>query len=320
MSPKISAAANEFKRLMGGMDQRKPPIEAGSGTADWSQRSWDPLTLDDIATAARNDLEGACRARSQTSYLGHDIALARVLGRYKLFLDSRDRGFAPHLLLDGFWEIWLTQFIARRIHPGAGVIDVGANYGYFSVLMADLVGPHGSLLCLEPNPPAHTALVQSLALNGFSNQTVTHMLAAGSQSENGYLFIPDNEPKNATLVTPLLAASLPDTRIVSIQVATLDQLWPAGRRLDFMKIDTEGAEENVIAGAAGLIEQWHPDIVLEFNPHRCREPAALLATLMAAYGAMRIVDGNGNAADVSIEQALSLDDKYDRLLFFSTER
>lgn len=304
-------------RVLRGLYRSTTIIDAAGAS---TEPGWDAIDTGQFSAVRRDELERACRGRAQSAYLGDNVAVARVLGRYKLFVDSRDRGFAPHLLLDGFWEIWLTQFIARALAPGAGVIDVGANYGYFSVLMADLVGPSGHVLCVEPNPPAFAALQQSLSLNGVAGHTSASMAAAGASTGPGFLFVPEGEPKNATLVSEAMAAHLPQDGMVAVPVIALDELWNSDRRLDFVKIDAEGAEEDVIAGMAGLIERWRPEIVLEFNPHRCRDASALLERLMASYGQLRIVDGAGEASPLTRERALTLDDRDDRLLFFSSRR
>src|SRR5260370_19641668 len=94
------------------------------------------LYSDQLATWARQRLEKAIRRQVQTVYLGNGLVLARILGRFKIFLRTDDRGFACHLMLDGFWEMWLTQFLARSIRSGMTVIDVGANFGYYTVLFA----------------------------------------------------------------------------------------------------------------------------------------------------------------------------------------
>jgi hypothetical protein len=78
--------------------------------------------------------------------------LARVLGGPKIFLSADDLGFGCHLMLDGYWESWLTLFFARYVTPGKTVIDVGANFGYYTILFAAGVGPSGRVVAIEPVP------------------------------------------------------------------------------------------------------------------------------------------------------------------------
>ena len=138
------------------------------------------LALRQFASMDRFTLEALCRAQAQPLYLGDNSALCRVLSRYKLLLDTRDRGFAAHVLLDGYWEMWLTIFMCRHIQPGMVVIDVGANFGYYTVLMADLVGPEGHTFAIEPNPVVAALLRQSVTLNGFRSRTSIVEAAAGA--------------------------------------------------------------------------------------------------------------------------------------------
>ncbi len=105
------------------------------------REDFEVIGLEDLASADRFTLERACRAQAQPVYIGDHTALCRILGRYKFYVDTRDRGFGSNVLLDGFWEMWLTMAIARAVKPGMVAIDIGANFGYFSLLMADLVGP-----------------------------------------------------------------------------------------------------------------------------------------------------------------------------------
>jgi len=94
----------------------------------------------------RAQAEQEIRARTQAVYLGDHLALVRVLGQAKMFLSTTDAGFASHVMLDGFWEIWLTLFFARVIAPGMTVIDVGANFGYYTLLFGRAVGPSGRVI------------------------------------------------------------------------------------------------------------------------------------------------------------------------------
>lgn len=81
-----------------------------------------------------------------------------------------DVGFAPHIIMDGFWEYWITQFIAARMKDGAVVLDVGANFGYYTLLMSDLIGPSGKCIAFEPNPGVAAKLRKTIAINGFESR------------------------------------------------------------------------------------------------------------------------------------------------------
>ena len=83
----------------------------------------------ELPRMSRAEAEKAISSRVQTVYLGHGRVLSRVLGDYKLFLSSDDLGFSCHVMLDGYWESWLTVFFMRFIRPGMTVGET-EDYGY----------------------------------------------------------------------------------------------------------------------------------------------------------------------------------------------
>jgi len=140
----------------------------------------DRLDLDEFAWRSKRTLEALCRARTQSAYVGENEALCRILGRYKLYLDTRDAGLGAHLLLDGFWEMGLTMHIARTVGAGMNAIDVGANFGYYTILLGALVGETGHVVAVEPAPATAAMLRRSVELNGFQKFTTVVEAAAGT--------------------------------------------------------------------------------------------------------------------------------------------
>lgn len=271
------------------------------------------LSLAEIAELGRGPFEEACRAAASPMFVGEDTALCRIVGRYKLYVSTRDDGFSANVLLDGYWESWLTRFMARRVRAGDTVVDVGANYGYYSLLLADLVGPGGRLYAVEPAPEAARLLRRSILLNGFAGRTEILELAAGAGEGRATLVIPEREPKNAAIVQKSTASSAGEHHEVA--VATLDSLLSRARRIAFLKIDAEGAEEEIIEGMAGILKRDRPAMVLEYNVARYADPAAFLERLLRVYGTLRYVDYDGNAAAVSPERVLTEQVGEDWLLF-----
>lgn len=131
-----------------------------------------------LLEAPRAENVAEIRALCRTVAFGRDTALTRVLGRYQMFIDTRDNTISPHLVLEGYWEMWVTEAMLRVIRPGMTCLDIGANLGYFSVLMADLVGPTGRVLAFEPNLDMASRARRSLSINGMSWATL-HEVALG---------------------------------------------------------------------------------------------------------------------------------------------
>lgn len=140
------------------------------------------LDTSTIASLPQDVAIAEIRKHCYSVYLGDSTALCRVLGRYKMFVDTRDIGFANHLLMDGSWEFNLTQFIVQRVSRGMRVADIGANFGYYSILMSGLVGDDGFCHSFEPNPAAAKLLRQSLDVNGFDWRSKVHQVAVSSET------------------------------------------------------------------------------------------------------------------------------------------
>jgi FkbM family methyltransferase len=270
----------------------------------------------ELASTDRFVLENRCRALTNPVYLGDDTALCRVLGFYKIYLDTNDTGFASHVLLDGFWEMWLTIFFARQVTPGMTVVDVGANFGYYTLLFGSLVGSEGHVYAVEPNPQVVEKLRRTISLNGLTSRTVIIEAAAGNSDGETTLFVPHGEPKNGTVISGRPAVPDGSGTLYNVPRMRLDQLATTVPRIDLVKIDAEGAEQDIVAGMAGVLRRDKPILLLEFNPGRYRDPAAFLNELGSIYGRVRYIDFEANAAEARPQQLLSDRSGEDWLLLF----
>ncbi|WP_422002631.1 FkbM family methyltransferase [Reyranella sp.] len=267
-----------------------------------------------LATWPRARLETAIKRRTQIAYLGNGLVLARCLGRHKIFLQASDRGFACNVMLDGYWEIWLTQLLAQRVRPGMTVVDVGANFGYYTLLLADAVGADGRVIAVEPNPTALALLRETVLLNGYADRTTIVSQALSGQEGQALLFCPDGEPKNAQLVGH---RGYPGGTTVEVATVTLDSITRDCARVDLIKIDAEGAETAIVNGMAELIARDRPTIILEFNAARYADPAAFLDSLTMRYAQAEEITLNGEILPVDRESVIDKAPRRDRLLLFS---
>jgi FkbM family methyltransferase len=186
-------------------------------------------------------------------------------------------------IADGFWEIWLTLFCARNLKSGMTAIDVGAHYGYYSVMFADFIGASGRLISIEPNPRAGELLGRSLELNGFMGRSRVMPVVAGAPEDcQASLFIPPFESKNALVVAD--ASGLSERgAVIQVESVCLDKICAQMERVDFVKIDAEGSEERIFEGMYDTIKRFHPLIVMEFNALRYSNPGAFLERMLGAY-------------------------------------
>lgn len=285
-----------------------PPV----GTNALPEQTADIFPVMSLKRKARVKNEAAIRNLCHSTYLGDHTALCRVLGRYKMYVDSRDIGIAPHLMLDGYWEMWVTEALISLVREGMVVADIGANLGYFSLLLADLVGSGGQVHAFEPNPHMTGLLQRSLSVNGFSQRVQIHQLALGAESEGEVaLIVPPGDPKNAHIVP--IGDGLPENA-VPVPLARLDGR-PDWSAIELIKVDVEGAEQLVWAGARGLLDSGKLKVVvLEFTAARYHDPAGFLRTLMAPGFNLAYIHLTHGIVDTTPAQILERDPHIDIML------
>lgn len=181
-----------------------------------------------------------------------------ALEGFRMFANPADLAVGK-FVLSGSYEPEVVAVFRAMLRPGMGVIDLGANIGFFTMLAASIVGPAGSVLAVEPNPANARMVEASRRLNGFSHVTV---LQAAAGRAAGMLAI------NTSFSNGMTSGLTEDgvLEAVTVGCVAVDQVALGGRRIDLMKIDVEGAEYNALVGSLGLIRRDRPSIVFEFGP------------------------------------------------------
>lgn len=271
------------------------------------------VDLRDLVVLPRAFNEAAIRRLCEVAYLGEDTALCRSLGRYKIFVDTRDVGLSSHLMLDGYWEMWITETLVSSIGAGMVVADIGANVGYFTLLMADLVGPDGSVHAFEPNPRLAQRLVNSIAVNGFADRVELHEVALGEvDGEHAVLVVPPSEPKNGYMIP--FSGELPEHGTL-VPTARLDAR-PDWSRIELAKIDVEGAEQFVWAGMQGLLAgSMLKTVILEFTPGRYPDPGAFLDTICTSGFSLAYIDLRRGITQTTRDWVLAQPPREDIMLY-----
>lgn len=191
-------------------------------------------------------------------------------------------------------EIRLARFLIRQLQPGDVFADVGAHFGYFSLLAARLVGSAGRVVSFEASTTTHAVLAQNIANTAIVQ--ANHCAVSDRQEMISFYEFPIlyNE-FNSLDVTQFenekWFKEFKPTKI-SVPAVTLDDFFARADRLPaVIKIDVEGAELKVIRGAAQLLTRAAVAVVLEYlEPKRHntshQQAAALLREL--GYQAHRI--------------------------------
>jgi FkbM family methyltransferase len=203
-------------------------------------------------------------------------------------------------------EPGLRTLIRRELKPTDVALDIGAHVGLHSVVMGDIVRAQGRLYCFEPDPELAAALMQMLIMNGLTRiGAVVNAAVAERESEVDFhrtLHSPESSIFGGS------AAAQRDT--VRVQVISLDSHFPVGQRVDFAKIDAEGAEPAIFRGMQRVLRE-NPQlrIAMEFAPSHFQrageDTGAFFDTLAQRFAIAAIDDKTGDTAPLSRERALA---------------
>jgi FkbM family methyltransferase len=164
--------------------------------------------------------------------------------------------------------------LSRLIDPGAVCVDVGAAAGLYTVALSALVGDTGQVHSVEPLGFVHP--VWRRVLRSRSHRNVTHhAIALGAEPGEGTMSVPLGRygPVTGRSFLEWRTSGLGSNsefaghREVAVEVDTLDHLCEqvGMTRLDFVKIDVEGAELPVLAGGEQVIERFRPSLLVEIE-------------------------------------------------------
>ncbi len=230
-------------------------------------RSFKSLVDSDLS---REQIEEWCRQRTQSYPDGLGAIVSRVLGKYIMYSASNDTALTPHLALDGIWEPWISMAIARHLTTGMSCLDVGACYGYYSLLMSDIVGSAGYVEAWEPI--WGKALLKNAEVNGLPVTLQSHLM--GTQDGALYQYqLTTHEWFNAGGIdlVPEPNALLAGTSQATMRRPDKPQVW------NFIKIDVEGMEHDVWeALRPSLAVSPEVTVCMEFTPGAHADPMGFL--------------------------------------------
>lgn len=226
-----------------------------------------------------------------------------LLGNFRIHLYTKNFIDAS-IYYTGDYENYLKVHYQKYIHPGDTVLDAGANIGFHSLFFAQLTGETGKVIAFEPIPINYNALMKNIALNDFP-QVIANNIALGNenctlkihidrtaQNPGAFNLLEDGE-KNCSVICEKGDDFLTKHRI---------------NKVNFIKIDVEGYELEVVKGLKDTISKDRPVINFEYdsayqirNHHQKNEIFAFLRNLNYSFLA---VDGYGQTCPVEYNDNL----------------
>ena len=216
-------------------------------------------------------------------YLTPNQALVRMVSGDLIYVDPQDETVSANLIAHGHWEKNVTKVVRDLVRPGATVVEVGANLGYYTLLMARRVGDAGKIYSFEANPQMANLTRKSVNLNGLANRVELINKAASDQVGSLAFMISRQYAGSGHLQVPQSYIATDQTTL-TVETQPLDDL-PI-ERADVIRLDAEGSEPLILRGATRLLA--YPDVVvcMEWSPIQmcCRASVPELVEWLSGLG------------------------------------
>ena len=207
-------------------------------------------------------------------------------------------------------EEWFEKevhFLRCFLRPGMNAIDIGANLGIYSLLMARLAGPDGRIFAYEPGWQARDLLENSRNLNGLDNLVIMGSAVSDCERDGRLAYAASTELR--ALATHGAGERV---QITSLDAESAAHRWP---KIDFIKIDAEGEEERIVAGGRAFLAEHSPLVMFEIKATDKVNQHLLTLLPDIGYRLFRLL--SGAPILVPLETSLSLD-RYELNLFAAT--
>ena len=190
------------------------------------------------------------------SYFKSDFA--EVQG-HKMFLDSED---SLRLSINGVYEPFETELVKRGIKKGDVVVDIGANIGYYTLIFSKLVSEQGNVFAFEPDPTNFALLGKNVEINGYENVVLVQKAVSNATGKLKLYLCESNKADHRIYNSDDGRQSID---IESVRLGNYFQDYD--EKIDFIKMDIQGAEAGALRGMTTLLERnKNVTIVTEFWP------------------------------------------------------
>ncbi|MBS3056121.1 MAG: FkbM family methyltransferase [Candidatus Aenigmarchaeota archaeon] len=202
-----------------------------------------------------------------------------------LFIGKKDE---MGLSVNEFYEGSTTALIRNTLRSGDIAVDIGANIGYFTIIMSELVGEKGKVFAFEPEPENFSLLEKNIQANKYQNIAVAERKAVSDFNGQSVLFLSKRGSGWHTMRGPQNGSS------VKIKCTTLDNYFKNFKgEISLIKMDIEGLEPQAVKGMLKMIKNKRiKKMIVEYAPSYYRDPSELLTILKKLGFRMYDIDYN----------------------------
>jgi FkbM family methyltransferase len=198
------------------------------------------------------------------------------LDEFRFWFNTSDREMGLRMAM-GRYEPRCVGFIRQALRPGMRCLDAGAQTGFYTCLIASLVGETGRVYAFEPMPESYQLLLKNVAENEFGSRVRPYQLACSNAA---------SQLEASRVGGMYVAGAVDGCPRVSMAAVRVDDI--VQEDIDLIKIDVEGHEPAALDGMGHLIARSHPIIVSECNDYwlqSCSQASSReYIDLLNAYG------------------------------------
>lgn len=227
-----------------------------------------------------------CRGADYLIYSFRSAPVARTitLGEHQGDLSVLTNDPLHYDLVLGLHEPKVSDWMRKKILPGMTVLDIGANIGYHTIFAAFLTGHSGRVLAVEADSRIAKIVDENVKRNSLKNIVVVAGAASGRDGTIRF---------GQARTSGWSGLYCPDpVDWIEVQTFTIDSLVDKLRieKVDFIKIDVEGAEKEVLAGMQGLLRRQRPALLIEVHGSESQDGRACLCNLLPGDYELSVLD------------------------------
>lgn len=237
-----------------------------------------------------------------------------IINGHKMYIDKHDTVISRALIRHKIWEPMETKIFYEYIKPGHTVVDIGAQIGYYTLIASKLVGPTGKVFAFEPDPRVFKILKKNLQVNHITNVTAIQK-AVSNRNASSSLYINHSKPSD----NQIFPHPNEIREKITVKTISLDS-YIKNERINFIKIDIQGAEYLALNGMKNIIKRNQTTLVTEFWPRGIEQCGTKYNDLLDFLSSMRFeiyqIDEVKNV--ISKTNVKSIDDKVKTGLIYDT--
>jgi len=188
------------------------------------------------------------------------------------------------------YDIDNFSVISAFVRPGSVCFDIGANIGVYTVVMGKISGDKGFVHSFEPVPHIRSKLLANVSVNSHKSLCINDFALGKEETSLEMFQVKDNQYRGGT------STFIPNENIssmgtdkfnkVSVKVTTIDSYCRNNdiSNVDFIKIDVEGFERNVLSGGIEIITRHSPIILMEYDPIRHSNDREFFKSFFETHG------------------------------------